>query len=177
MSNLAGEQIGLLKVLELTSKHNRRHWLCICTCGKQTCVRESTLIHRKVTSCGCVRTKRVKGIINCKQPGESANNTHRTQYITGARSRGLSFDLTRAEFRAITSCDCHYCGSPPVLLKRQGFDGNHKANGVDRKSSADGYNVANCVACCWRCNKAKGNMGYDEFLSFCKLVSSRFGVV
>ena len=37
-------------------------------------------------------------------------------------------------------------------------------NGIDRLDPNVGYTKDNCVACCYEVNRAKSNMGYDEFM-------------
>jgi len=41
--------------------------------------------------------------------------------------------------------------------------GSYKYNGVDRFNNNKGYELDNCVPCCWKCNNAKNNMNISEF--------------
>jgi hypothetical protein len=81
------------------------------------------------------------------------------QYKGSAKRRGLSFDLTLEQFRSIVSKPCHYCGG-----NSKDYDDRSKGNGVDRKDSSKGYEIGNCVPCCWRCNSMKTDTPYQEFL-------------
>lgn len=44
------------------------------------------------------------------------------------------------------------------------------ANGIDRKDSNVGYIFENCVTCCSTCNRAKGKLTEEEFVSMCQKV-------
>lgn len=94
------------------------------------------------------------------------------RYQRRAEQKGRSFELTQAEFRAITKMDCHYCGKPPaqaynrysnkrvhLLIKNQPY----VYNGIDRVSSDLGYTLENVVPCCGTCNKMKLDMTVGEF--------------
>ena len=74
------------------------------------------------------------------------------RYQRQARERGLRFELTLDQFRAIVSKSCHYCNR---------YD---QPRGIDRKKNFDPYTVANSIACCGRCNRWKSNESEDVFL-------------
>ena len=44
--------------------------------------------------------------------------------------------------------------------------GDFTYNGIDRVDNTKGYQVNNCVASCFICNKAKGVMTQSEFLNW-----------
>ena len=66
------------------------------------------------------------------------------QYKYNARTRGVSWELTKEEFLGLCNSVCHYCGEPP-----------NPFNGVDRYDNEEGYTVNNCVPCCKKCNFTK----------------------
>ncbi len=88
-------------------------------------------------------------------------------YRSGARRRGLQFDLTAPQFDALIVQACHYCGAPPSAT--HGKKGKREpviANGIDRLDSALGYSPANCVPCCRTCNMAKMATPYADFVAW-----------
>lgn len=64
-------------------------------------------------------------------------------YRSGAKERGLTFDLTMDEFMSFWQADCNYCGKSISTI------------GIDRIKSDLGYTLANCVSCCSMCNYIK----------------------
>lgn len=82
----------------------------------------------------------------------------------------MIFELTKEQFKNLTSNRCFYCGVPPdYLFNRLGSRGRlvskepYIYNGVDRISSKKGYIVSNCVTCCGICNKMKSTLDLDVF--------------
>jgi hypothetical protein len=76
-------------------------------------------------------------------------------YKKNAATRGLVFELTKAEFAAITDAEdavCVYCGAEDHI-------------GVDRIDSGRGYVAGNTQRCCTFCNKMKSNFGEEAFLA------------
>jgi 5-methylcytosine-specific restriction endonuclease McrA len=49
--DLSGRQFGRLTVIRKSDRE--RHWICICQCGSETCVRKDHLINGDTLSCGC----------------------------------------------------------------------------------------------------------------------------
>jgi len=82
-----------------------------------------------------------------------------TSYKATAKQRKLDFTLTKTEFAGIISQPCYYCGE-----LAENF------NGVDRVDSNKGYEVSNCVPCCWECNKMKNDTSKKEFIKKCKQI-------
>jgi hypothetical protein len=78
----------------------------------------------------------------------------------GAGARGLAFRLSDAVALELIKSPCFYCGAPPDPV-----------SGIDRIDSALGYEDGNVVACCTRCNKAKGTLSQGEFYRMCREVA------
>jgi hypothetical protein len=56
--DLTNLPFGRLFVMsEAASHHERRRWLCMCTCGRRTIVEAHNLLAGRTRSCGCGRTK------------------------------------------------------------------------------------------------------------------------
>lgn len=86
-------------------------------------------------------------------------------YQRHARERGLVWNLTTLEFRALVLKNCFYCTVAPsqVLRANKNSEMQILYNGIDRKDNNEGYEVGNCVPCCGSCNQAKMDMSYDQF--------------
>ena len=93
------------------------------------------------------------------------------KYKHSAVTRGLSFCLTKDQLYRLVRQGCHYCGALPEKAvttknKRHCF----LCNGVDRKDNSKGYTPENSLPCCSRCNSAKSDMPYDDFLAWIEKV-------
>lgn len=102
--------------------------------------------------------------------GGVARNAILRLYKTNAVRRGLEWSLTEKEFDWITQQLCHYCGTPPSNCYAKAGGGKQSTpfhyNGLDRKDNNRGYIVENVLPCCGTCNRAKGQLHYDEFLNW-----------
>lgn len=146
--DLTGQRFGDLLVLG-RSQPGRWDWSCVC--GKLGSSFAS-VFNKGVKSCGCKKTK-----------PEAAFNDVWNDYQGSARTRGHSFELTKDQFREITSSNCHYCNSVPSTISNRAVS-VYIYNGIDRKDNSVGYVFSNCLPCCPRCNRAKHKLGYGEFL-------------
>jgi hypothetical protein len=81
------------------------------------------------------------------------------EYDLGAKSRGLTFDLTLEQFETFWNKPCSYCGSAILTI------------GLDRIDNKVGYILDNLVSCCWPCNRLKGGFNRDEFIEQCSKVA------
>ena len=88
-------------------------------------------------------------------------------YVCRAKKKGHSFNLTDRQFIDIVSRDCFYCGTPPdkehFSSKKGGLRKISRHSGIDRIDNALGYEQDNCVPCCTRCNRMKGDLTIEEF--------------
>lgn len=82
-------------------------------------------------------------------------------YISGAKERGLSFELTFEEFMLFWQQPCYYCNDPVKTI------------GLDRVDSSRGYVLTNVVACCETHNKGKSDLSQEEFIVACNKVARR----
>ena len=172
--NLLGKTFGNLTVFnfEINDKHNMI-WLCTCSCGSNKIVRAigASLKNGDVKSCGCIRRKRL-GF------GESAFNRLYDNYRRRALKWNTSFDLSKEEFRKITSQNCFYCGIEPK--QKAGSTGKgygyYFYNGIDRINSNRGYEKDNIVPCCGQCNVAKNDYTYEEFFNWVNRIYKNFSL-
>ena len=177
--DMPGKVFGRLRVKNVKkSRNGRLWWLCLCTCGNEKFIQGKSLRLGLTKSCGCLaretasKTKR-------KEKGYSGLTLLLGQYKSSASTKGLPFELTREEFRRITSSECCYCGSPPrryrhdgskLLTERGRLHGRYVFNGVDRKNNNKGYTKGNSVPCCTVCNVMKRTMSSDEFINHCRKI-------
>lgn len=187
IKKLDGKKFGKLTVLyrDVTVIHKAAVWVCQCECGQQILATSTHL--RSLTHCGCEGFGKSKkpqpGILGYKgkasqfqKPGamsseRAALNIVRSRYVYGAQIRSLHWCISNEEFDALVSGPCHYCGKEPSSVLHNG-DFDLFYNGIDRKEPLLGYIAENCVSCCWKCNQAKNDMGYDEFLTWIARVNS-----
>lgn len=104
--------------------------------------------------------------------GELGLNKIFSDYCGAAKLRNLYFDLTKEQFKNLTSSRCNYCKSPPnktEIIYRAGkvFDfGSYIHTGIDRLDNNKGYTLENSVPCCTLCNNAKGALSLFEWMNY-----------
>lgn len=183
IKDLNGKRFGKLLVLSFVDiyKHKAR-WLCKCDCGKEIVSIGVYLTIGDTQSCGCLLKEKERengnksGKNNLakyieskrKPPGESSRNHLFYLYKYKASHRNISFELSIGEFSTLTKGNCFYCGIKPFQIKLQKGVNPYVYNGIDRKDSAKGYSVDNCVSCCGTCNTAKMDMSFDKFSAWIK---------
>ena len=97
--------------------------------------------------------------------GRANKNTpsHRfSTYVSSARVRGISFQLSFEEFVKFWRKSCYYCNFP--------IDGI----GLDRIDHKGAYSIENVLPCCVRCNRAKTIQTTEQFISMCIKIAERF---
>lgn len=159
-----GQVFGKLTVLEILPKERfvRLKVKCLCKCGEITYKSIFNLVSKNTTSCG----RRCRLAKNKKPPGEAAKTAAFLSYTNRARQDQIEFKLSKTEFFSLTSKDCSYCGSPPVIkfmVKHR--NGGCLINGLDRVDSNLGYTKDNVVPCCTVCNKMKSDLTFNEFIA------------
>ena len=157
---VAGQRFGVLTVLReidhgpAGKNGNRRlRYMaeCVCDCGNTTEAVISALYSGARTSCGCR-----KGAFghNIERLNRQPVSTYYATVRTNAQSRRIPFSLSLAEYEALTSMPCAYCG--------------REATGLDRLDNDYAYEIGNVVPACKLCNKAKGALTPSDFLSWLK---------
>lgn len=158
-------------------------WKAQCDCGNTKLVKGYQVIN--IDSCGCAVKERIENLSKgLRKYRERTINSRYTVHCKGAEARDMT-PLSREEWLKIVFLPCQYCGS---FDTRNDFRGNRyrhtmisvpkeevnkyeiKMNGVDRVDSSKGYEVGNCVPCCYRCNCMKRNYTLEEFLGKIKSV-------
>jgi hypothetical protein len=91
---------------------------------------------------------------NYSEENKSNIDKYMLTYIQSAKTRNLSFELTKEMFEELVGMACYYCGS---------FN-EKEVIGVDRLNSSKNYTSENCVPCCKICNFMKGTLSKKSFL-------------
>ncbi len=166
--NIAGQRFGrLVAIKDVGTKYRRRLWRCLCDCGEITEVIAGILRIGKTKSCGCLN-KEPTYILS---PGIAAFNELFASYRCSAKNHCRKFDLTKQQFRRLTSSPCYYCGiAPQQKVGRKNTNGVYIYNGIDRVDSEKGYLSSNCVPCCKICNVAKHNLTEEQFYNWIKRI-------
>jgi len=161
--NFINEKFGELIVKELISPLGIIKYKCQCSCGDILNVRFDHLKNNETKSCGCKR-KEFAREAGKKEYGQAAFNDTYNSYKQGAKSRGISFNLTKEEFKNLSSKNCNYCGVVPSQIKKvKGDNGDFIYNGIDRIDSSKGYIEGNCITCCGTCNYMKRTHSIEDF--------------
>ena len=171
--SLIGQTFSRLHVLEQVESTNKnKKWKCICDCGSVVNVFHSSLTTGHTKSCGCYQKFWAK-IKHRKDKGVSGLNRLLRRYKQQAKSREISFCLSKKYFECITQQNCYYCNSPPTQisvhsnksLTEEGREhSKYVYNGIDRLNSAKNYTENNTVSCCGACNRIKGSLSEHDFL-------------
>jgi hypothetical protein len=148
----------------------RPAWLCRCDCGKEREVLQSSLLQGRSLSCGCLAAERAaewhKGKVGGRRlpQGEAGFNLVWSHYTRAAKDRGLSWALSKDEFRTLVLQPCAYCGGDlSNEAHSAGLWSSFKYNGIDRVDNDLGYSPSNCVTACVYCNRGKLDRNADEF--------------
>lgn len=85
-----------------------------------------------------------------------------TQSRQQAKTRGISWSITKKEYIELTSKKCYYCnGELPIFV-----------GGLDRINSNGSYSIDNVVPCCSMCNRIKSDyltMEETKYIMTCLL--------
>ena len=76
-----------------------------------------------------------------------------------AFTRGLDFNISYEYFRQLKLADCHYCGTPNMLLSHYCEVMGYKTPWmtIDRTDNSRGYVIGNVVSSCFICKRIKNN--------------------
>lgn len=168
--------INFVEKRKLGKKHYD-FWIFDCACGTRKTINKSSVVKGQTKSCGCLHKINIFKL----KHGEGSFNTLMYVYKNNANKRNIVFNLSKDEFKKLTSGRCDYCGEAPEKeFKRppsnNPFNGNYIYNGIDRVDNDMGYFVDNCVSCCETCNRAKLEMNRDDFVKWIIKVYKNIGV-
>lgn len=177
IKDLSGQRFGSLvatksfrKIPVQGGKRNRTFRLCECDCGNTKEIAPGSLLSGDTTSCGCQKNKGYPSSKKLPYDIRYRNIIYST-YKHQAMKRNLEFSIDYNDAVRLFESNCHYCGIMPSNCKIT-KNGEYKFlySGIDRVDSSMGYISGNCVPCCQRCNVAKNDMGYEEFIAMVKRI-------
>lgn len=178
--DLTDKVFGRLTVINRAknAKQGQARWSCICICGNNTVSTSRSLLVGTTRSCGCLNKETISKKMTGKSPvtkkayKESSFNHMYRNYQYGAKKRNLKWNLTKDQFKQLTSSICYYCGIEPYNEYRstKSFNGFYIYNGIDRVDNNKGYVPENCLPCCKFCNRAKFNLLSSEFIENIKRI-------
>lgn len=155
-----GDKISKLKIQEILKERGSRgeiYLKCICECNEVIKIRADTFRSGKFR--------------NCPKCGIYSSFDWLSyliySYKNTAKDRNISFNLSNQEFNDLIIKNCFYCNCSPKerKIKRGKKLKSITYNGIDRINSDEGYELKNCVPCCYTCNIAKSDMSFDEFIN------------
>ena len=80
--------------------------------------------------------------------------------------------MTDEQIKGLQQQPCHYCGGLPAnvscRVEINNTNGEYVYNGIDRVDNKKGYEISNCVTCCFVCNRARRNMTLSDFNGWIK---------
>jgi len=147
---------------------------CTCDCGRttETTTKAISGNNRRRTcgySCPLTRPDK-KGFRDHshKELGSAALGYLCANYRHWAKTRNKVFGLTNEQARELFIQDCYYCGRPPQKVTTTAWGDEFKHNGIDRIDNSKGYELDNCVTCCYLCNLSKHTDSKQEFITWIK---------
>ena len=157
-------------------KTYRRIIEVMCECGRTKEVQLNNVMSGRSVCCGFNPCK-IPHNKNNRNP-ETTYNSLYYAYTKGALKRGLTFELTKDQFKSFLHLNCDYCGSEPsnVYEIKNSKTGEIRAgvrlvyNGIDRIDNNVGYVYNNCISCCGTCNGMKHAHGSEFFLHHIKKI-------
>jgi hypothetical protein len=169
--HLKGQKFGRLEVLGVSDVQPAKglKLRCICTCGRQTDVRQDALLAGDTKSCGCLRRKRgLFGPYGTVEYGMLERARWR------AKKYGLSFNLTINDIHIPSICPL--LGIP--LRVNRGTTGTSSDNSpsLDRINSENGYTRDNIWVISQKANRIKSDLTVEQMSAMvmgwrCKLSS------
>ena len=166
-----GDRFGCLTIVRTELRGKNSVVITQCDCGRERVFwKKSAVKHQR--SCGC-------GIDSFGLTGKQRRswNLRLQGYLSGAKKRGYTWELSFQDFVRIASQPCTFCGTPakewecfsnaPSIRKDSPQADSElykiKISGVDRLDNSLGYTISNSVPCCVYCNRAKSDLSFKEF--------------
>jgi len=170
-----GDKYGRLTCIRFDhiGNHNRSYFLFKCDCGNEKIILGSGVKSGNTQSCGCLSDE-------IKRRRLPNNRGVIYQIILGykrhAKRRNLEWNLSINQVAEIIQKPCYYCGAIKSNKKiTKSCKEGYSYNGIDRLNNKKGYHIDNVVPCCAQCNRAKGNMSFDNFIIWIKAMADKWG--
>ena len=165
-------------------------WELQCDCGNITYASGKDVISGNTKSCGCFANRKSSELGKRNRKFNPIISSARI--VWGQHYRECDFDT----FFKLSQKECFYCGRAPqkrycygkkqsgefsvkVNGKRkcsddQTSEGCFLYNGLDRIDNSKGHSPDNVVTSCYRCNQAKNDMTFEEFIKLIALIYKRW---
>jgi hypothetical protein len=151
--DISNTKFGRLLTIDVAGKTDDGHylWNCICECGNNFVGNSKTLLSGLTKSCGClsseITTQRNKE--NALPYTQASFNEIYSKYKSKSKKRGISFDISKEDFKLLVSSNCYYSDLPPnqKFTNKNKASGEYLYNGLDRIDSNLGYTIDNVVPC------------------------------
>lgn len=159
--DITGEKFGRLTAIQPTEKRWRKNivWLFKCDCGRDAELPLGEVVALKRQSCGCKR--------KYTDREEAMWTKTKTNALRRSGHYGCTSDLNLSAYISITTQNCFYCGAKPKIpVIDKTSDLRSVRNTLDRINPQLGYLESNVLPCCLRCNQAKSDMSYMEWVNF-----------
>ena len=160
--------IGKGNVYYWNGKINSYKWECKCECGNIQHIPSGRL--RAGRTIGC------KPCFKARQKDRRYYTIYErlfyqrvTNNLNNRTNRGLriSVSIDAQQYYEIAKNNCHYCNAEPVEYSPYKEKESERdviyVNGVDRMDNTKGYEIGNCVPCCYSCNSMKMDMTVNDF--------------
>lgn len=169
--DLTNQKIGKLTVIKQNGldKHKKLRWLCRCDCGKEKTINASSLRKGLSKSCGSCDIKSFTGYKNVS--GSWIRRTEQT-----AKKRNLEFNITAKDIQELYDKQdgkCALSGINLTLCRCNDKINDLQNASIDRIDNQKGYTLDNIQLIHKRLNRIKSVLNNDEFIYWCKLVSSK----
>ena len=194
MKVLENKRVYFEVIEEIYDKERRRNLIKIrCDCGN-VAVKSKSHISKGCRTCGnsCPISKYLRseaakknnlGGSNILEQGLSGMNRIYDLYKRRAKKKGFDFDITKDQFKSLTSSDCFYCGAEPSMVymhkvknisERERENSRYIYNSLDRIDPKLGYTLDNVRPSCKCCNIMKWNHEEDFFKERIKIFYNHY---
>ena len=187
--DLVGKKFSRLTVIRrlenVIGSRSRREvfskWECRCDCGNIVEKLGTNLVRGRVKSCGCYTKECCIKNGKLKRIGtKDISGAFWSRILAGARKRKLEVSISWDYAQELIEKQNFRCAisNTPIVLKasNNAYNGSTKDNtaSLDRIDSSKGYIPGNIQIVHKQVNFMKQSMSHDDFINFCKVISSRF---
>lgn len=177
MEDLTNKKFGLLTVIGVSIKRtkcNARNWDCICECGGKTTTQGYNLKRGNTKSCGCLNSEKNRGNKNPTWKGYGEISASKFfEYTRNAARRKLEFRITIQDLWEQFLKQNKQCAITKLPLTFPKTHGDRTATAsLDRIDNNKGYTKNNIQWLHKEINYMKSDLSVEDFIKYCKLVSS-----